>query len=162
MEPLLAALERPLMNRWFFYFNAAQVRSKESGVRSRESTAPPSELIQSIRVYLCYPWPAFLYFLCLFVYFVANPFCRRQKNPCISVLPACRQAGPWLAFLYFFVPFRVFRGHPYLPKAKKSLPVGGRLPVIRIGFKPMTYCLEGSCSIQLSYRTKFQKNERRR
>jgi hypothetical protein len=25
--------------------------------------------------------------------------------------------------------------------------------VIRIGFKPMTYCLEGSCSIQLSYRT---------
>jgi hypothetical protein len=27
--------------------------------------------------------------------------------------------------------------------------------VIRIGFKPMTYCLEGNCSIQLSYRTKF-------
>src|SRR5688572_6152115 len=25
--------------------------------------------------------------------------------------------------------------------------------VIRIGFKPMTCCLEGSCSIQLSYRT---------
>ena len=25
--------------------------------------------------------------------------------------------------------------------------------VIRIGFEPMTYCLEGSCSIQLSYRT---------
>ena len=24
--------------------------------------------------------------------------------------------------------------------------------VTRIGFKPMTYCLEGSCSIQLSYR----------
>ncbi len=108
MEPLLAALERPLMNRWFFYFNAAQVRSKESGVRSRESTAPPSELIQSIRVYLCYPWPAFLYFLCLFVYFVANPFCRRQKNPCISVLPACRQAGPWPAFLYFLCLFVYF------------------------------------------------------
>lgn len=29
MEPLLAALERPLMNRWFFYFNAAQVGRKE-------------------------------------------------------------------------------------------------------------------------------------
>jgi site-specific DNA recombinase len=28
--------------------------------------------------------------------------------------------------------------------------------VIRIGFKPMTYCLEGSCSIQLSYRTVCQ------
>ncbi len=28
------------------------------------------------------------------------------------------------------------------------------LIVIRIGFEPMTYCLEGSCSIQLSYRTK--------
>ena len=25
--------------------------------------------------------------------------------------------------------------------------------VIRTGFKPVTYCLEGSCSIQLSYRT---------
>ena len=28
--------------------------------------------------------------------------------------------------------------------------------VIRIGFEPMTYCLEGSCSIQLSYRTNVQ------
>gem|GEM_PF-6557441 len=27
--------------------------------------------------------------------------------------------------------------------------------VIRIGLEPMTYCLEGSCSIQLSYRTLF-------
>ena len=27
------------------------------------------------------------------------------------------------------------------------------LIVIPIGFEPMTYCLEGSCSIQLSYRT---------
>ncbi len=27
--------------------------------------------------------------------------------------------------------------------------------VTRIGFKPMTYCLEGSCSIQLSYRAKI-------
>ena len=26
--------------------------------------------------------------------------------------------------------------------------------VIRLGFEPRTYCLEGSCSIQLSYRTK--------
>ena len=26
--------------------------------------------------------------------------------------------------------------------------------VIRKGFEPLTYCLEGSCSIQLSYRTK--------
>jgi hypothetical protein len=31
------------------------------------------------------------------------------------------------------------------------------LPVIRIGFEPMTYCLEGSCSIQLSYRTDYFK-----
>jgi hypothetical protein len=28
--------------------------------------------------------------------------------------------------------------------------------VTRIGFKPMTYCLEGSCSIQLSYRAIFK------
>jgi hypothetical protein len=34
-------------------------------------------------------------------------------------------------------------------KAKHKL----RFYVIRIGFEPMTYCLEGSCSIQLSYRT---------
>lgn len=27
--------------------------------------------------------------------------------------------------------------------------------VTRIGFKPMTYCLEGNCSIQLSYRAKI-------
>ena len=25
--------------------------------------------------------------------------------------------------------------------------------VIRLGLEPKTYCLEGSCSIQLSYRT---------
>jgi hypothetical protein len=31
--------------------------------------------------------------------------------------------------------------------------------VIRIGFEPMTYCLEGSCSIQLSYRTKIMFTE---
>jgi hypothetical protein len=30
------------------------------------------------------------------------------------------------------------------------------LNVIRTGFKPVTYCLEGSCSIQLSYRTKTE------
>lgn len=29
-----------------------------------------------------------------------------------------------------------------------------KAPVIRIGFEPMACCLEGSCSIQLSYRTK--------
>ena len=29
--------------------------------------------------------------------------------------------------------------------------------VTRIGFKPMTYCLEGSCSIQLSYRAFFNR-----
>ena len=27
------------------------------------------------------------------------------------------------------------------------------LSVIRMGLEPMTYCLEGSCSIQLSYQT---------
>ena len=32
--------------------------------------------------------------------------------------------------------------------------------VIRIGFEPMTYCLEGSCSIQLSYRTKSIKPQK--
>ena len=30
---------------------------------------------------------------------------------------------------------------------------GFKWRVTRIGFEPMTYCLEGSCSIQLSYRT---------
>ncbi len=29
------------------------------------------------------------------------------------------------------------------------------ISVIRSGFEPETYCLEGSCSIQLSYRTIF-------
>jgi hypothetical protein len=37
---------------------------------------------------------------------------------------------------------------------KKSETILLRL-VTRIGFKPMTYCLEGSCSIQLSYRVSF-------
>ncbi len=31
------------------------------------------------------------------------------------------------------------------------------LLVIRSGFEPETYCLEGSCSIQLSYRTIFKE-----
>ena len=29
--------------------------------------------------------------------------------------------------------------------------------VIRMGLEPMTYCLEGSCSIQLSYQTPLKK-----
>ena len=29
-------------------------------------------------------------------------------------------------------------------------------PVIRLGLEPKTYCLEGSCSIQLSYQTNVQ------
>ncbi len=29
------------------------------------------------------------------------------------------------------------------------------LIVIQLGFEPKTYCLEGSCSIQLSYWTSF-------
>ncbi len=33
----------------------------------------------------------------------------------------------------------------------------GNFNVIPIGFEPMTYCLEGSCSIQLSYGTIFKK-----
>jgi hypothetical protein len=31
--------------------------------------------------------------------------------------------------------------------------------VIRSGFEPETYCLEGSCSIQLSYRTNFKRGQ---
>ena len=41
-------------------------------------------------------------------------------------------------------------------KTKKGLSVERPfdiLNVIRIGFEPMTYSLEGCCSIQLSYRT---------
>ena len=30
--------------------------------------------------------------------------------------------------------------------------------VIRIGFEPMAYSLEGCCSIQLSYRTRLKTN----
>ena len=42
------------------------------------------------------------------------------------------------------------------PPNKKALTIKiVRVFVIRIGFEPMTYCLEGSCSIQLSYRTNF-------
>ena len=33
--------------------------------------------------------------------------------------------------------------------------MGGILKVIRRGFEPLTVCLEGRCSIQLSYRTVF-------
>ena len=33
------------------------------------------------------------------------------------------------------------------------------LQVIPIGFEPMTYCLEGSCSIQLSYGTEIRNYE---
>ena len=32
--------------------------------------------------------------------------------------------------------------------------------VIPIGFEPMTYCLEGSCSIQLSYGTVFCRDDK--
>lgn len=31
--------------------------------------------------------------------------------------------------------------------------------VNRIGFEPMTYCLEGSCSIQLSYRSSLDERK---
>ncbi len=36
-------------------------------------------------------------------------------------------------------------------------PADGGVSVIRIGFEPMACCLEGSCSIQLSYRTIFKR-----
>ena len=36
---------------------------------------------------------------------------------------------------------------------QRSLRLSLRLLVIRMGLEPMTYCLEGSCSIQLSYQT---------
>ena len=32
---------------------------------------------------------------------------------------------------------------------------GSLFPVIWLGLEPKTYCLEGSCSIQLSYQTHF-------
>ena len=43
-------------------------------------------------------------------------------------------------------------------RAKEISPVcsgmqAGDFQVIRLGLEPKTYCLEGSCSIQLSYRT---------
>ncbi len=41
-----------------------------------------------------------------------------------------------------------------LPKNKKTaFAKAWAVAVIRTGFKPVTYCLEGNCSIQLSYRT---------
>jgi hypothetical protein len=51
-----------------------------------------------------------------------------------------------------------------LPRFQMKKPpnfVGGLLKifVIRIGFEPMACCLEGSCSIQLSYRTGAAKVE---
>jgi hypothetical protein len=46
-----------------------------------------------------------------------------------------------------------------MTETKKPLNISG-LKVIPEGFEPSTYCLEGSCSIQLSYGTKevFIKN----
>ena len=44
------------------------------------------------------------------------------------------------------------KGHRQAPLKRKP-PDDKGADVIRIGFEPMTYCLEGSCSIQLSYRT---------
>jgi hypothetical protein len=122
MEPLLAAKERPLNNRWFFFFSAALVGSRESGVGSQQPLLR-NLYNQSVYISVIRGLPFCIFFVAPLCVLVANPSCRRQK---------------------------------------KSLPFGGRLPVIRIGFKPMTYCLEGSCSIQLSYRTNLQKNERRR
>ena len=40
-----------------------------------------NDLLYSIRVNLCYPWPAFLYFFrALLCVLVANPICRRQNS----------------------------------------------------------------------------------
>ena len=44
-------------------------------------------------------------------------------------------------------------GNTITVKNKKTLPIKVRFDVIAIGFEPMTVCLEGRCSIQLSYAT---------
>ena len=44
-------------------------------------------------------------------------------------------------------------GFLVLATKKETSRYGMFRDVNRIGFEPMTYCLEGSCSIQLSYRS---------
>ena len=44
---------------------------------------------------------------------------------------------------------------------QRSLRLSLRLPVIWLGLEPKTYCLEGSCSIQLSYQTEKSFSENR-
>ena len=55
----------------------------------------------------------------------------------------------WLGFFAFRLFTNASIRHSLKTKKPVTLVTGF---VIRIGFEPMTYCLEGSCSIQLSYR----------
>ena len=105
MEPLLAALERPLMNRWFFYSSAAPVGRRES---------------------------AFLYFFRgPFVCFSGQPNLPRQiiyPAKLIRLSESRRRihirklflflAGYYTCLSVLFVPFRVFRGHPPFAEGK--------------------------------------------
>ena len=45
--------------------------------------------------------------------------------------------------------------YPFVGRTQEKSPRGGGLGVIPLRFERRTYCLEGSCSIQLSYGTAF-------
>lgn len=44
-----------------------------------------NDLLYSIRVNPCDPWPAFMYFSCPFVCFSGHPIAAGNQNPCISM-----------------------------------------------------------------------------
>ena len=81
---------------------------------------------------------------------------------CLSIPRTCKLCQPtiWrisvliikeyrgILTVYVVEAYSIFDPYPALGRGQC---------VIRAGFEPATYCLEGSCSIQLSYRTKWRR-----
>ena len=59
----------------------------------------------------------------------------------------------YFQLMIFFCDFKLLKTYKELIMYTKKPHISVRLLVIPFGFEPKTYCLEGSCSIQLSYGT---------